>query len=1003
MEGNLLKRLSKNLLFLIAVLALFAVSAQVYAAAPICPHVIGWNGTIGNWAQGAPWIKVMYSQDVAPAKATGAKVFYRPWDADSNNHDDANLPSGQTGTQYADLVWAKLNAMSTKPDAVSYRNEFNWDNATSSKRTCAEFVNYYNRLRADGYNGKIIFGSFGVGWVDSAIWDDPDLRAATDKADGVETHEYFDLTVDCISPYLCYRHRDLAINAHPDHLGNKQWFIGEFGSDHVCGPWPCSDPQCRGGWQDNGKLTSDQYIAQLDIYSKNCHPNVAAVFLFQQGSPSWSAFETMGTPVEAWMKTTWTANTGTLTGNVKSTGGQNLSGATVTISGGNGTTATDSNGNYTIYSVTAGSYTVTASKSGYLNSPLSASITTGQTTTKNFTLTPLAPGTLTGNVKTSGSQNLSGATVTLSSGLNANTDASGNYTIGSVPVGSYTATASKSGYMDSVSNVSIASGATTTQNFTMCTTGIELLTNGSFNSGVTGWSHSENPSSSYWGSGNKAYPGTGAGAGGYSWNAYLACGGGWCDKTFTGEQHQDNVPVQALACYSASAQVYYEPVAHPNTPSDQKSRIVLKFNDILLTTHTSTWHTQVANNGWDKITLTGNVPTGASKVSFKVELADTDGQWSGTSAIDECSFVSAPQCTAPSITSHPANATKNLGESVTFTTAASGTATLSYQWKKGASSISGATSASYTISSVTAADAGSYSCTVTNGCGTATSNAATLTVNAGSITGSVKDKTGASVSGASVATTTGGYSATSAANGSYTISSVPVGTYTVKASKSGYLSASNSSVTITAGSTATSNLTIQALTPVASIMEAKSKGDGTAVSLTDKVVTASSGSAFWIEETNRASAIKAVASNSLAAGTTVNVAGVLTTLNAEQLLDIAEYSIQGTGIVPRPLGLTQTAIGGNALYNSGGPSNIGLLVRVWGIVKKSYTDRFFIDDGTQRVDFAGQVGLKIASGTLSEPSEGGCVIITGIITVENIGGKNVPVIFPRNQQDIIPL
>jgi len=91
----------------------------------------------------------------------------------------------------------------------------------------------------------------------------------------------------------------------------------------------------------------------------------------------------------------------------------------------------------------------------------------------------------------------------------------------------------------------------------------------------------------------------------------------------------------------------------------------------------------------------------------------------------------APACTAPS-TSNPASATKTVGESVTFSVTASGTAPLSYQWRKGGSPISGATGSSYTISSVVTADAGSYDVVVSNSCGggsSVTSSAATLTVN----------------------------------------------------------------------------------------------------------------------------------------------------------------------------------------------------------------------------------------------------------------------------------
>ena len=62
---------------------------------------------------------------------------------------------------------------------------------------------------------------------------------------------------------------------------------------------------------------------------------------------------------------------------------------------------------------------------------------------------------------------------------------------------------------------------------------------------------------------------------------------------------------------------------------------------------------------------------------------------------------------------------------------ATGTPPLSYQWKKGTTSLPGANEASLTLTSVTSADAGSYTVVVTNMAGSVTSDAAVLTVNTG--------------------------------------------------------------------------------------------------------------------------------------------------------------------------------------------------------------------------------------------------------------------------------
>lgn len=88
--------------------------------------------------------------------------------------------------------------------------------------------------------------------------------------------------------------------------------------------------------------------------------------------------------------------------------------------------------------------------------------------------------------------------------------------------------------------------------------------------------------------------------------------------------------------------------------------------------------------------------------------------------------------TKPSVTAHPVGATKYVGESITLSISSSGSTPKYYQWQldkgSGYSDISGATSTSYSISTVTMDDAGTYRCVVNNNCGTAYSAGATLTV-----------------------------------------------------------------------------------------------------------------------------------------------------------------------------------------------------------------------------------------------------------------------------------
>jgi hypothetical protein len=93
---------------------------------------------------------------------------------------------------------------------------------------------------------------------------------------------------------------------------------------------------------------------------------------------------------------------------------------------------------------------------------------------------------------------------------------------------------------------------------------------------------------------------------------------------------------------------------------------------------------------------------------------------------------------APSITGDPANATVFDGDPATFTISATGTAPLSYQWRKDGNNIAGANSASYTIASAHVSDEGLYSAVVTNAAGTATSLAAQLRINVAPFLGQPK-------------------------------------------------------------------------------------------------------------------------------------------------------------------------------------------------------------------------------------------------------------------------
>jgi HYDIN/CFA65/VesB family protein/glycosyl hydrolase family 123/carboxypeptidase family protein/Ig-like domain-containing protein len=93
---------------------------------------------------------------------------------------------------------------------------------------------------------------------------------------------------------------------------------------------------------------------------------------------------------------------------------------------------------------------------------------------------------------------------------------------------------------------------------------------------------------------------------------------------------------------------------------------------------------------------------------------------------------------APTITTQPANQTVAAGQTASFSVTATGTAPLSYQWKKNGAAITGATSSSYTTPTTTSSDNGAqFTAVVSNTAGSVTSSTATLTVNAAAVAPSI--------------------------------------------------------------------------------------------------------------------------------------------------------------------------------------------------------------------------------------------------------------------------
>lgn len=119
-------------------------------------------------------------------------------------------------------------------------------------------------------------------------------------------------------------------------------------------------------------------------------------------------------------------------------------------------------------------------------------------------------------------------------------------------------------------------------------------------------------------------------------------------------------------------------------------------------------------------------------------LTGCGGGGSGGGGDKSTTTQPTPAVTSPTITAQPASQTVTVGESASFAVTASGTAPLSYQWRRNGANISSATSSSYRIAVTTTTDNGAtFSVVVSNSVGSTQSNSATLSVNASSGPGAV--------------------------------------------------------------------------------------------------------------------------------------------------------------------------------------------------------------------------------------------------------------------------
>lgn len=159
---------------------------------------------------------------------------------------------------------------------------------------------------------------------------------------------------------------------------------------------------------------------------------------------------------------------GSVGGKVTS-GGAPLSGVSVKV-GANPTVTSGADGTYLAGGIAPGTYSVTYTKSGYYPKTVSGvTVEANRAVTRDVSLDRL-PGTLSGRV-TNGGVGVGSVAVKIGSRAPVYTNSSGYYTATGVPVGSYSVSYSKSGYVtQTLGGVGITAGGTTARNVALART-----------------------------------------------------------------------------------------------------------------------------------------------------------------------------------------------------------------------------------------------------------------------------------------------------------------------------------------------------------------------------------------------------------------------------------------------------------------------------------------------------------------------------------------------------
>jgi len=160
-------------------------------------------------------------------------------------------------------------------------------------------------------------------------------------------------------------------------------------------------------------------------------------------------------------------------------------------------------------------------------------------------------------------------------------------------------------------------------------------------------------------------------------------------------------------------------ISTPTTPSEALFANCL-MDDVI------TGYSSDAGTNFSDYTCSNLTATASKSLTYSTHLTGSDPYVIAAQSATNWLYGWTPQV-APNILTNPASLSVTQGQLVGFAISATGIQTPAFQWCHDGLSISGATSATYSIAGAVRTNAGNYTVVVSNGSGSVTSSVATLT------------------------------------------------------------------------------------------------------------------------------------------------------------------------------------------------------------------------------------------------------------------------------------